>query len=61
MNRSRDAAGFGARRYGGAVWAPTIQSGAEPPHSKKLREERARKLSGVHDPSEYGKPNGGCQ
>ena len=38
MNRTRDAGGFGVRQYGGAFRSPKTESGAEPPHSKTLRE-----------------------
>jgi hypothetical protein len=48
MNQECDAEGFGVCQCCGAFQTPMIESGAEPPHPKTLRAERASNFSWVH-------------
>src|SRR5216684_4361757 len=50
---SRDSEGFGVRQCRGAFRRrlDMTESGAEPPHSKALREEQAESFCRVHGPN----------
>jgi hypothetical protein len=59
LNREGNSAGFGVRQCPGAFRRPpTTESGAEPPHSKTLREERGASLFAVHGPNTCTKVGG---